>query len=125
MIHAARRSERRRRIAQIADDELVRVGRGVFRMLDVDAADPVPLLPQVGDEMVSDESAGACDENLCHVPSVTRAAIGMRHPVPNARSVTFNPGAACLRLNSASRTSLSTRRTVSASNPAATISRAG
>ena len=26
----------------------------------------------------------------------------MRQPVPNARSVTFRPGAACLRLNSAS-----------------------
>ena len=41
------------------------------------------------------------------------AAIGIRQPVPNARSVTFSPGAACLRLNSASRTSRRTRRTVS------------
>ena len=40
---------------------------------------------------------------------VNRAAIGMRQPVPNARSVTFNPGAACLRLNSAPRTIASTR----------------
>ena len=38
----------------------------------------------------------------------------MRQPVPNARSVTFRPGAACLRLNSARRTSRSTRRTVAA-----------
>ena len=37
------------------------------------------------------------------------AAIGMRQPVPNARSVTFRPGAACLRLNSAPRTRRSTR----------------
>ena len=36
----------------------------------------------------------------------------MRQPVPKARSVTFNPGAACLRLNSAPRTSRSTLRTV-------------
>ena len=49
----------------------------------------------------------------------------MRHPVPNARSVTLRPGAACLRLNSAARTSRSTRWTVAASKPAATISSAG
>ncbi len=54
-----------------------------------------------------------------------RAAIGIRHPVPKALSVTFNPGAACLRLNSAPRTSRRTRRTVSASKPAATIASAG
>jgi glycosyltransferase involved in cell wall biosynthesis len=34
----------------------------------------------------------------------------MRHPVPNARDVTFRTGAACLRFNSAIRTSFSTRR---------------
>ena len=55
----------------------------------------------------------------------SRAAIGIRHPVPNARSVTFSPGAACLRLNSAIRTSRSTRSTVARSKPAATISSAG
>lgn len=49
------------------------------------------------------------------------AAIGIRQPVPKARSVTFNPGAACLRLNSAPRTSCSTRRTTKGSKPAATI----
>jgi CitMHS family citrate-Mg2+:H+ or citrate-Ca2+:H+ symporter len=43
------------------------------------------------------------------------AAIGIRHPVPNARDVTLSPGAACFRLNSAIRTSLSTRRTVCSS----------
>src|SRR5207253_2741164 len=48
------------------------------------------------------------------------AAIGIRQPVPNARSVTFNTGAACLRLNSACRTRRSTRVTVSGSKPAAT-----
>ena len=37
------------------------------------------------------------------------AAIGIRQPVPNARSVTLSPGAACLRLNSARCTSRSTR----------------
>ena len=45
---------------------------------------------------------------------VSLAAIGIRQPVPNARSVTFRPGAACLRLNSAIRTSRSTRSTVAA-----------
>ena len=36
------------------------------------------------------------------------AAMGIRHPVPIARSVTFSPGAACFRLNSADRTRPST-----------------
>jgi KDO2-lipid IV(A) lauroyltransferase len=40
---------------------------------------------------------------------VRRAAIGIRQPVPNARSVTLSPGAACLRLNSAACTSRRTR----------------
>ena len=39
--------------------------------------------------------------------------IGMRHPVPKAREVTLSTGAACFLLNSAIRTSRSTRRTVS------------
>ena len=38
--------------------------------------------------------------------------MGIRHPVPNAREVTFRTGAACFRLNSAMRTSRNTRRTV-------------
>ena len=43
-------------------------------------------------------------DNARYAPGVIRAAIGIRQPVPKARSVTFNPGAACLRLNSAVRT---------------------
>ena len=50
--------------------------------------------------------------------------IGIRHPVPNAREVTFRTGAACFRLNSAIRTSRSTRRTVASSKPCAMISSA-
>ena len=30
-----------------------------------------------------------------HAVDVSLAAIGIRQPVPNARSVTFSPGAAC------------------------------
>ena len=44
-----------------------------------------------------------------YMSRLSRAAIGMRQPVPNARSVTLSPGAACLRLNSAARTIFSTR----------------
>ena len=51
-------------------------------------------------------------------------AMGMRQPVPKAREVTFRTGAACLRLNSAARTSLRTRRTVGSSKPWAMISSA-
>ena len=55
-----------------------------------------------------------------------RAAIGIRQPVPNARSVTFSPGAACLRLNSArAHQPQHAARRSSASKPAATISSAG
>ena len=50
--------------------------------------------------------------------------IGIRQPVPNARDVTFRTGAACFRLNSAIRTSRSTRRTVASSKPCAMISSA-
>ena len=50
------------------------------------------------------------------------AAIGIRQPVPKARSVIFSPGGACRRLNSARRTNRTTCLTVSRSNPTATIS---
>ncbi len=42
-------------------------------------------------------------------------AIGMRQPTPKARSVTFRPGAACLRLNSLAATRRTTRSTVARS----------
>src|SRR5206468_13071117 len=107
---------------------------GVLRLREIDAADPVALLLQSGREMVADKAAGAGDENFLTAHALLSAvtssrwgfaAIGMRQPVPKARSVTFRPGAACLRLNSAIRTSRRTRVTVSASKPAAMISPAG
>ena len=39
----------------------------VLRVLEVDAAHPVALLLEVGDEVVADEAAGAGDENACGV----------------------------------------------------------
>ena len=58
-----------------------------------------------------DRRSGICRRaSTVHRPA--SPAIGIRQPVPNARSVTFRPGAACLRLNSATRTSRSTRATV-------------
>src|SRR6185503_9183367 len=121
VIDAGSRGARVRRLAQIEDEELVGGRALVLGALDVDAADPVPLAFQIADEMMADESAGAGDEYPRHD---CFAAIGIRHPVPNARSVTLRPGAACFRLNSAIRTSRSTRSTVARSNPAATISSA-
>ncbi len=56
------------------------------------------------------------------VARIIRWTIGIRRPTPKARGVIFRPGAACLRLNSAARTILSTRRTVVSSKPAATMS---
>jgi hypothetical protein len=44
-------------------EELVRAGVGVLRTLHVDAAYPVPLILQVVDEVVSDETAGARNQN--------------------------------------------------------------
>jgi len=57
------------------------------------------------------QGAREVDPDSHHSPRT----IGMRHPVPKAREVTFNPGAACLRLNSAFLTSHRTRRTVAGS----------
>ena len=122
VLDAVRCLPRVRGLAQIEEQEFVRRSRAVLGPLDVDAANPVPLTFQFGHQVMPDESAGAGDEDARHE---TRAAIGIRHPVPNARSVTFNPGAACLRLNSATRTRRRTRSTVARSNPAATISSAG
>jgi len=51
-------------------------------------------------------------------------AIGIRRPTPNARLVTFSPGAACSLLYSFRSTRRCTQRTVFASNPWVTMSRA-
>jgi hypothetical protein len=48
-------------------------------------------------------------------------AIGIRHPVPKARSVIFNPGGACLRLNSAREINFITLLTTAESCPASII----
>ncbi len=47
--------------------------------------------------------------------------MGIRHPVPKARSVIFNPGGACRRLNSALATIFMTFSTTAGSCPALTI----
>lgn len=80
--------------------------------------DPNSPLDEFGLPHVQD---GGWIQVLGRDPHSCFAAIGIRHPVPNARSVTFRPGAACFRLNSAARTIRSTRSTVAGSNPAATI----
>src|SRR5438093_2280597 len=122
LVHFVGGAVRVLRLTQIDLQELVGGRRGVFRLLRVDAAHPIAALFQKADEMVADEAARAGDEHARHPRFL---AIGMRHPVPNARSVTFNPGGACLRLNSAIWTRRSTCATVAGSNPAATISSAG
>ena len=50
-------------VPQVEIEELVGAGVGVLGSLDVDAAYPVPLILQVVDEVVSDETAGAGNEN--------------------------------------------------------------
>src|SRR5581483_494457 len=98
----------------LAEDELPRFEHPRDRGVNL-GLDAVVLGPEVDERNHTGLSAGTSSR-------LGRAAIGILQPVPNARSVTFNPGAACLRLNSAMRTRRSTRRTVVGSNPAATIS---
>jgi hypothetical protein len=59
---------------------------------------------------------------LWHYASFTRQAMGIRHPVPKARSVTLSPGAACFRLNSERATNLTIFSTISVLCPEWTIS---
>jgi hypothetical protein len=49
---------------KIEDLEFVRGGRLIFGILDIDPAYPVSLLFEKLDEMMTDETTGACDENL-------------------------------------------------------------
>jgi len=47
---------------QIADDEIVGLGRAEFRKLEIDTADPEAFAFQAADQMTADEPAGAADQ---------------------------------------------------------------
>src|SRR5918997_861969 len=49
--------------AKIAQLELVRIHRGVLRNVEVNASYPVAALLQRGDEVMTDEAAGAGDQD--------------------------------------------------------------
>jgi hypothetical protein len=51
--------------AQIQNFKFIRRGRFIFRIFQVDAADPVSFLLQPFHQMVADEPARAGDQNLC------------------------------------------------------------
>src|SRR5690242_17021418 len=56
---------------KVEQAKLIGIALGVFRMLDVNAANPVALPLQEGNQMMADKTAGPGDENLrshcgCH-----------------------------------------------------------
>jgi hypothetical protein len=59
LVDAARRLEAVVPALEVEDLELVRRRRFVFRVLDVDAANPVSLGDEIFDQVMADESAGA------------------------------------------------------------------
>ena len=80
VVDAAGRLEGLLAQAQVADLELVGVDRGVLGHLEVDAADPVAALLEVGHQVVADEAAGSGHEDSLHDPNSLRAL--RAYPLP-------------------------------------------
>src|SRR5438034_11319280 len=70
VIHGVRGVPRIRRLAEIADDELVGATRRVLRTFQIDAAHPMTLLREMRHEVVADESARAGHEDSHCVHSI-------------------------------------------------------
>src|SRR5437868_3595869 len=64
MIDAARGAQAIVPAAQVEQLELVGVGAAILWVLQIDAADPIALALEKGDEVMADETTGAGHKNL-------------------------------------------------------------